>query len=60
MIFRIPGLMVNVRKPEITDLGRIAQWLSSDEYLDNIGGTRGMESRFYEAQASRDASGQCR
>lgn len=51
MIFNLPGLMINVRKPEIADLDRIAQWLSSDAYIDNIGGTRDMGSSFYEAQA---------
>ncbi len=53
MIFQLPGLVVNVRKPEIADVARMAQWLSSDSYVDNFGGIRCSGPEFYEAQAER-------
>lgn len=38
MILSIPGLVVNIRKPEISDLDCLVRWLSSDAYGQNIGG----------------------
>lgn len=51
MIFQLPGLMVNIRKPEIADIPRMAQWLSSDGYIENFCGTRTADFSFYEKQA---------
>lgn len=53
MIFTLPGLVINVRKPEIGDIACISVWLASPAYLDNIGGGRGMPRSHYETKACR-------
>ena len=50
MIFQIPGLVVNIRKPEISDTSTISMWLASSEYLENVGGRPDMPQKFYENQ----------
>ncbi len=47
MIFHLSGLVVSVRKPEISDLPCLEQWLACDAYLDNIGGTHNMDQAHY-------------
>jgi RimJ/RimL family protein N-acetyltransferase len=36
MMFKLPGLLVTIRKPEVEDISIIARWLSDEAYLDNF------------------------
>ncbi len=36
MIFRLPGLLVTIRKPELEDIPTIASWLATDRYVENF------------------------
>ncbi|WP_426103513.1 GNAT family N-acetyltransferase [Massilia sp. TSP1-1-2] len=38
MIFQLPGLVICVRKPELADLDCLTRWVSTEAYLNNIGG----------------------
>jgi RimJ/RimL family protein N-acetyltransferase len=53
MIFHLPGLIINIRKPEIEDVTLIARWLSDRAYLDNFGGSLGNNASYYKAQAEK-------
>ncbi|WP_426207493.1 GNAT family N-acetyltransferase [Massilia sp. TWP1-3-3] len=44
MIFQLPGLVINVRKPELDDLDCLTRWVSTESYLNNIGGAAAREA----------------
>jgi RimJ/RimL family protein N-acetyltransferase len=41
MIFQREGLVAAIRKPEISDIPRLAAWFGTDAYLENFGGIPG-------------------
>lgn len=49
----IPGLVVQIRKPEIDDVACISGWLASAAYQDNIGGQRDRPAQYYDGEARR-------
>lgn len=38
MIFNIPGLVLDLRKPEISDIQTISSWIALPEFINQVGG----------------------
>ena len=53
MIFRCPGLVVDLRKPELTDLEVLAAWLALPEFIERVGGRRLRSADEYRAKAEQ-------
>lgn len=53
MIFRCPGLVVDLRKPEIFDIDVLASWLALPEFIDRVGGRRLASVDEYRAKAEQ-------
>lgn len=51
MIFQLRGLLISVRKPELSDIEVMSRWLSSDAYRINLGGMDGGGELNYQALA---------
>ncbi len=51
MMFRCPGLILELRKPEIADLDVLAGWIASQQFIDLVGGQRLPTPAAYRARA---------